>query len=725
MRVDIEKLARFDFSRREMLKSTAAVFVLGAAIGTPKMSYAQEGAPARGVFDPNVFLKIGPDNSVTLLSKHLEMGQAATTGMATMVADELGADWPAMRVEHAPNNPSLYNNLLFGPVMATGGSTSMAESWDQMRQVGAAARMMFIEAAAAKWGVPAVGIKIEKGVVSDGTGRQTKLGELAGDAMRVPVPKTIAFKAARDWSLIGKSAPRLDSKAKTTGQAVFACDVKLPGMLVAMVRRPDLFGAKVASFDAAEAKKVEGVVDAVRIPAGVVVLAKDTWAAMRGRDALKVTWDTSGAEKRSTPEIWAEYRQLAQGQGVKALGRGDASAGLKGAARKIAAEFTLPYLAHAPMEPLDCTMEFRGDSAEIWSGCQLQSIDQFVAAQVLGLTPDKIKINTTLAGGSFGRRGNPMGDWIVELASIAKVTPGRAPVQVVWTREDDLRGGFYRPMALHRVEAGIDPQGQITGWRHRIVSQSIFMGTPFERMAVKEGIDASSVEGVVDSPYAIAAMDVDVNYPKSPVPVLWWRSVGHSHTGFVMETVVDELARAARKDPVEFRLALLRGKPRDQAVVKLAAGRAGWGQRMPKGRGRGFAYHFSFGTRVAMVADVTLQGAAVKVDRVVAAVDCGVAVNPDLVVAQVEGAIGFALPAVLRNRITLTQGVVDQRNFDDYEPTRMREMPKVEVHLVKNEERPSGIGEPGVPPLAPAVGNAVFAAGGKRLRNLPFGLTSA
>jgi len=720
MRVDIEKLARFDFSRREMLEATAGAFVLGAAIAVPRMSYAQEGAPAQGVFDPNVFLKIAPDNSVTLLSKHLEMGQAATTGMATMVADELGADWSAMRVEHAPNNPNLYNNLLFGPVMATGGSTSMAESWDQMRQVGAAARMMFTEAAAAKWGVAASGIRIEKGLVSDGAGRQAKLGELAGDAMRVPVPKTVAFKAARDWSLIGKTAPRLDSKAKTTGQAIFACDVKRPGMLVAVVRRPDLFGAKVASFDAAEAKEVEGVVDVVQIPTAVVVLAKDTWAAMRGRDALKVTWDTSGAEKRSTAEIWAEYRQLAQGQGVKALARGDAAAGIKSAAKRIAAEFTVPYLAHAPMEPLDCTMEFRGDSAEIWSGCQLQSIDHVVAAQILGLTPEKVKINTTLAGGSFGRRGNPVGDWIVELASIAKVTPGRAPVQVIWTREDDLKGGFYRPMALHRVEAGVNAQGQVTGWRHRIVSQSIFMGTPFERMAVKDGIDASSVEGVVDSPYAIAALAVDVNYPKSPVPVLWWRSVGHTHTGFVMETVVDELARAARKDPVAFRLALLRGKPRDQAVVKLAAGRAGWGQRMPKGRGRGFAYHFSFGTRVAMVADVTLQGATVKVDRVVAAVDCGVAVNPDLVVAQVEGAIGFALSAVLRNQITLTQGAVEQRNFDDYEPTRMREMPKVEVHLVKSEERPSGIGEPGVPPLAPAVGNAVFAAGGKRLRDLPF-----
>jgi isoquinoline 1-oxidoreductase beta subunit len=340
----------------------------------------------------------------------------------------------------------------------------------------------------------------------------------------------------------------------------------------------------------------------------------------------------------------------------------------------------------------------------------------------LGLTPDKVKINTTLAGGSFGRRGNPMGDWIFELASLAKVTKGRVPIQLVWSRDDDLRGGFYRPMALHHVEAGLDARGRIAGWRHRIVSQSIFTNTPFERVAVKDGIDASSVEGVVDSPYAMSAMAVEVNYPKSAVPVLWWRSVGHSHTAFVMETVIDELARAARKDPVPFRLALLQGKPRDQAVVKLAAEQSGWSRRLPVGVGRGFAYHVSFGTRVAMATEVALKEGVVKVNRIVAAVDCGTAVNPDLVVAQVEGAIGFGLSAALRNEITLNQGAVEQGNFDDYEPTRMREMPKVEVHLVSSHERPSGIGEPGVPPLAPSIGNALFAATGKRLRSLPLRL---
>jgi len=726
MRVDIEKLTRFDFTRRELLQATAGAFVLGTAVAIPRMSYGQEGAPPPGPFEPNVFLKIAPDNSVTLLSKHLEMGQGASTGMATMVAEELGADWALMKFEHAPSNPAVYNNLLFGPIMATGGSSSTPESWVQMRQVGGAARMMFTQAAAAKWGVPASSITIKKSVVSDGSaGHRATLGELAVDAMRLPVPKAVTLKPAAEYSLIGKTAPRLDSKVKTTGKAVFACDVKRPGMLIGVVRRPDLFGAKVASFDAADARKVDGVVDVVQIPSGVAVLAKDTWAALRGREALKVTWDNGNAEKRSSAEILAEYRQLAQGPGLKALARGDAAKGIAGAAKKIDVDFTVPYLAHAPMEPLDCTMEHRGDSAEIWSGCQLQSIDLMVAAQVLGLAPEKVKINTTLAGGSFGRRGNPMGDWIFELASVAKAMKGRTPVQLIWTRDDDLKGGFYRPMALHRVQAGLDAKGQIAGWRHRVVSQSIFANTPFERMAMKDGVDASSVEGIVDSPYAIPAMTVDVNYPKSPVPVLWWRSVGHSHTAFVMETMIDELAHAGQKDPVAFRLALLEGKPRDQAVVKLAAEQSGWGRRMPAGQGRGFAYHMSFGTRVAMAAEVTLKEGVVKVDRVVAAVDCGTAVNPDLVVAQVEGAIGFALSAVLRNEITMNQGVVEQRNFDDYEPTRMREMPKVEVHLVSSQERPSGMGEPGVPPLAPSIGNAVFAAGGKRLRNLPLGLKTA
>lgn len=712
-------------SRRLFLQTTAAAgggFVLGSFVPFLHRTFAQRG-PAAGVFDPNVFLKIGTDNSVTVISKHFEMGQGVTTGLATLVAEELDADWAMMRFAFAPNNPKLYHNLLFGPVMGTGGSTSMAEAWVQMRQVGAAARMMFAAAAAAKWQVPPDEIVVKKGVLSHPRShRQAQFGELAPNAMRTPLPRTIVLKPAEAWSLIGTRVPRLDTASKTTGTAVFAIDVRRPGMLTAVIKRPPLFGATVASFDATAAKQVPDVVDIVQVPSGVAVLARDTWSAIRGRDALDVSWGTSKAETRSTDEILTEYRQLAATAGLTAVRRGDAAAGLARTAKTVDAEFTLPYLAHTPMEPLNCVIELRGTEAEIWSGCQIQSVDQAVAAQVLGLKPEQVKINTLLAGGSFGRRGNPVGDWTAELASIAKAINGRAPVHLVWTREDDIKGGFYRPMVLHRVKAGVDADGRIAGWQHVLVSKSISTGTPVEQTAVKNGLDDTSVEGLVDTPYAIGDFAVEAHNATSPVPVLWWRSVGHSHTAFVVETVVDELAGLAGKDPAAFRLDLLATQPRNAAVLRLATERAEWREAMPAGHGRGVACHQSFGTRVAMVAEVSFTGAVVKVDRIVAAVDCGVAINPDVVAAQIEGAIGFALSAVLRNRVTLNKGLVEQSNFDDYEPTRIREMPKVEVHIVKSTEPPSGIGEPGVPPVAPAIGNAIFAATGKRFRSLPFGL---
>lgn len=716
-----------DSTRREFLKTaavTAGAFVLGAVVPFGKRALAQEtgGAPA-GVFDPNVFLRIGADDTVTLISKHLEMGQGITTGMATLVAEELDADWATMRFEFAPNDAALYNNLFFGPVMATGGSTSSAESWVQMRRVGAAARAMFVAAAAAKWNVPAAGIDVAKGVVRHAaSGRTARFGELAADAMRVPVPAEVKLKEPKDWKLIGTRLPRLDSAAKTDGSAVFAMDVRRPGMVTACVRRPERFGATVASFDAKRAKEIPGVVAVVAIPQGVAVLARDTWAAIRGREVLAVEWDETKAEKRSTGEILADYRKRAAGAGLPAQRRGDAAAALARAKKKVEAEFTFPYLAHAPMEPLNAVLELEGDRAELWAGSQLQSVDDQVIAAVLGLKPERVRIHTVLGGGSFGRRGNPVGDWAAELASIVRAFDARAPVHLVWTREDDIHGGFYRPQVLHRVEAGVDAEGRIAGWRHTIVTQSVFGPTPFAAMMVKDGVDRSSVEGVADSPYAIADLEVDLHTVTSPVPVLWWRSVGHSHSAHVVETVVDELAALAKKDPVAFRMALLERDPRARVVLKLAADKAGWGKPLPQGRGRGVAYHFSFGTRVAMVADVTVKGKRLRVDRIVAAVDCGVAINPDVVTAQIEGAIGFALSAVLRNRITLNGGVVEQSNFDDYEPTRISEMPAVEVHIVKSLEAPSGIGEPGVPPLAPAIGNAVFAATGKRMRELPFEL---
>ena len=719
--------ATFDASRRDFLKSAAVAagaFLLGAYVAFPEAAGAQNGFP-QGPYDPNFFLKIDSDNFVTILSKHFEMGQGATTGLATMVAEELDADWSKMRFDFAPADTKLYNNLLFGPLMGTGGSSSMAESWEQMRKVGAAARMMFIAAAAEKWNVPGGEITVEKSVVIHSrSGHKATFGELAAEAMHQPVPKDVTLKPAKDWSLIGTKVPRLDSAGKTTGKATFALDITRPGMLTVVIRRPDRFGATVASFDATEARKVDGVVDVVQIPAGVAVLAKDTWSAIRGRDALKVTFDNSKAEMRSTPEMLDSYRQMASQPGLKAETRGDAAAGLVSAAKTVDAEYTFPYLAHAPMEPMNGVIELRGDGAEIWSGSQLQTLDQMVAAQVLGLKPEQVKINTLLGGGSFGRRASTTADWTAEMAQVVKAINGRASVHLVWTREDDIKGGFYRPMVLHRVKAGIDANGQIAGWQHTIVSKSIFKGTGFEAMAMKGGVDNSMVEGVADTPYAIGNFAVDIHYAETPVTVLWFRSVGNTHTAYVMETMIEELARIGGKDPVAYRLDLLGKQPRFAQVVRLAAEKSGWGQPVASVQGRGFAFHHSFNTSVAMVADVSLKAAKLKVERIVAAVDCGVAIDPDVVTAQIEGAIGFALAIALRNQVTFKDGLVEQSNFDDYEPARMREMPRVEVHIVKSTERPTGIGEPGVPPVAPAIANAIAAATGKPLRSLPFDLTS-
>lgn len=728
------EVAHDQLSRRQFLKRTAVIggtFILGTYVSFKSWSWAlaQEGATGNAapdyVYDPNVFVKIGSDDIVTVICKHLEMGQGNATGLATLVAEELEADWSKVRFEFAPNDPTRYNNLLFGTVMGTGGSTAMAGSWEQMRRVGAAARMMFVAAAAGKWSVPESEITVERGVIRHlGAGHRATYGELAGEAMAVPVPTEVPLKAAADWKLIGKRIPRLDSEAKTVGTAVFAMDQRRPGMLTAVIKRPERFGATVVSFEATEAKQVEGVVDVVAVSNGVAVVAKDTWSAIRGRDALEVTFDETGAETRSTGEMLDEYRKLAEGPGLPAGRKGDAQAALERAATVLEAEFTFPFLAHAPMEPLNGVIEVRDDGAEIWSGSQLQSIDMFVAAQVLGMKPEQIKINTLLAGGSFGRRATPVGDWTREMAEVAKAIGGKAPVHMVWTREDDIRGGYYRPMVLHRVKAGIDREGNISGWQHRIATKPILIGTPFEQMLVHDGVDHSSVEGAADTPYGISDLAVDVHNARTPVPVLWWRSVGHTHSAQVMETMIDEIARAGNRDPVELRLFLLADKPRDAAVVRLAADKAGWNQgSLGPGRGRGIAYHFSFNTRVATVAEVSVEGTSLRVDRIVTAVDCGVAINPDIVVAQVEGATGFALSTALRNQVTMKDGVVEQSNYHDFEPTRIREMPDVEVHIVESTEPPSGMGEPGVPPLAPAIGNAIFAATGKRLRSLPFDLS--
>ena len=719
----LNRSPRLATSRRRFLVSSAAA--AGALVIGTYVHFGRRDAIAATAQDkpmPNAFVKIAPDNTVTVLIKHLDKGQGIATGLTTIVADELDADWAQMRAEFAPANAELYNNLLFGPIQGTGGSSSVANSFDQLRKAGAAARAMLVAAAAADWKVPGSQITVAKGVVTHApSGRHATFGDLAAKAAAMPVPGEVTLKDPKDWTYIGKGVPRLDSVDKTTGRTVYALDVRRPGALTAVVARPPRFGGAVKSFDPSAAKAIKGVHDVVAIPAGVAVIARDTWSAIKGRDALKIEWDDSKAEMRSSAAMLAEYRKLAATPGAPAVRRGDAASALAGA-RIVEAEFAFPYLAHAPMEPLNGVIEVKGDgTVELWAGSQFQTVEQATAAAILGLKPEQVKINTLWAGGSFGRRATPNADYIAELAMIGKATGGKAPIHLVWTREDDIKGGRYRPMVVHKVRAGLDAGGNVVGWEQRVVGQSFMFGTALESAYVKDGIDPTAVEGASDMPYEVPNLSVDWHRVSSPVTTLWWRSVGHTHTAQAVEVMMDALAQAAGKDAVEFRLALLKDHPRHAAVLKLAAEKGGWGEKLTGGRGRGIAVHESFNTFVAMVADVTVaKDGAIKVDRVVAAADCGIAVNPDVIRAQIEGGVGYGLGAALRNQITLTDGVVDQSNFDGYEPLRMSDMPRVEVHIVASQAAPTGIGEPGVPPVAPAVSNAIFAATGKRLYSLPW-----
>ena len=710
-------------SRRGFLK-TAAATAAGLTIG-----FHWSGPLSRALADtatnfaPNAFLRIAPDNSVTVIAKHLEMGQGSYTGLATVVAEELDADWAQIRVESAPADASKYANLVFGTMQGTGGSSAMANSWMQLRHAGATARAMLAAAAATEWNVPAASLTVERGVVRHApSNREATFGALAGKASSLPVPNDVPLKEPKDFKLIGQKLPRVDVPPKTNGTAQFTIDVTFPGMLVALLQRPPLFGATVKSFDASATKAVPGVVEVLQVPRGVAVVAKSFWAAKQGRDALKVEWDDRKAEKRSTAAILAEYRTLAERPGMPARKDGDAAAALKGAAKVVTATYEFPYLAHAPMEPLDAVVKLDANSCEIWAGDQFQTVDQANAAATAGLKPEQVKIHTLIAGGSFGRRANMGSDYIVEAVSVAKALGSNGvPVKLQWTREDDIRGGLYRPVYVHRLEAALDKDNRLVGWQHRIVGQSIMAGTAMAPVMVKNGIDGTSVEGAANLPYAIPNMSVELNTTETGVPVLWWRVVGSSHTAYATEAFVDEIAQAAGKDPFAFRQAMLEHHPRHKAVLELAANAAGWGSPLPKGKGRGIAVAEAFGTYVAQVAEVTVApDGKIKVDRVVCAVDCGTPINPDVIAAQMEGGIGFGLGAALYGAITLKDGQVEQANFDAYQVLRIDEMPKVEVHIVPSPEAPTGVGEPGVAPIGPAVANAVFAVTGKRLRVLPF-----
>lgn len=713
-------------SRRGFLKGSALLGSgLVVAFVIPGAHRFALGAENQGnIFAPNAFLRIGNDNSVTVLLGHSEMGQGIWTGLTMLIAEELDADWSKIRVEHSPASAAEYGMAGFGGMQITGGSTSTWMEFDRYRLAGAAARLMLVEAAAKRFDVAPSQIRTESGVVIAGDQRAT-YGELADDAGQLPVPDpaSIKLKDAKDWKIIGKPTKRLDTPEKITGQAKFGMDVQFDGLMTAMVARPPVFGGSVKSFEGAAALAVPGVHKVVQVPSGVAVIADHYWAAKLGRDALEIDWDLGPNTGLDSQKLLSSFRKLAATPGISASKAGDATAALAKATKKINVEYSVPYLAHAPMEPLNCTVKISQDKCEIWTGTQFQTLDQMIAGKITGLKPEQVEIHTEFLGGGFGRRANPTSDFVAEAVQVAKAAG--APVKTVWSREDDIRGGYYRSMFLHQANIGLGADGLPVAWKHVLVGQSIMADTSLEASMVKGGVDKTSVEGVADSPYLedLADHQVELHSPKTGIAVLWLRSVGHTHTAFVMESLIDELAEAAGKDPVEYRRILLKNHPRHLGVLNLAVEKANWGAPLPDGHAVGVAVHESFGSYVAQVAEVSQENLKIHVHRVVCAVDCGIAVNPQSIAAQMESCITFGLSFALHSKLTLRGGQVVQSNFHDYKVLRLNEMPLVEVHIVPSSDKPGGIGETGVPPTAPAVANAVFALTGQRLRELPLQLS--
>lgn len=714
-------------ARRNFLKTSALVgggLVIGFVVpGAKRFALAQEPAAAATAFAPNAFLRIGSDDSVTVLLAHSEMGQGIWTTLPMLIAEELDADWSKIKVEHAPAAPA-YAHTGFGMQM-TGGSTTTWTEFDRYRQAGAAARTLLMQAAAARLKVPVDQIRTENGHVIAGDQR-LRYGELADEASKLtaPDPKSLKLKEPKDWKIIGKPTNRLDTPEKITGRAQFGMDVQFEGLRTAVVARSPVFGGKVTSFDATATKAVPGVRDVVQVPSGVAVIADHYWAAKLGRDALKVEWDLGPHADLDTVALRDQFAKLALTPGTVAAQAGDAVAAMANAKKTVEVEYAVPYLAHAPMEPLNCTVKIDSDKCEIWTGTQFQTIDQQVGARITGLKPEQVFVHTAFLGGGFGRRATPTSDFVTEAVEVAKAA--KAPVKTVWSREDDTRGGYYRPAYVQHAKVGLDADGKPIAWLQTMVGQSIIAGTPFAPMMIKNGIDGTSVEGVADSPYLTGtpAHRVDLHSPDTGIPVLWWRSVGHSYNGFVMESLVDELAHAAGKDPVEYRRTLLKDHPRHLAALNLAAEKFGWDKPLAKGRGKGIAVHESFGSYVAQAAEISVEDGAIKVHRVVCAIDCGIAVNPSAVEAQMQSGIAFGLGAALHSKLTFKEGRVQESNYHDYTVLRMHEMPVVEVHIVPSTEKMGGVGEPGTPPIAPAVANAVFALTGQRLRELPLQLAA-
>ncbi|HEX5136951.1 MAG TPA: xanthine dehydrogenase family protein molybdopterin-binding subunit [Planctomycetota bacterium] len=706
-----------NLSRRGFLKA-GALAGGGLVLGFRLAGTARAQEPAAAVFAPNAFLRIGDDGRVTVIANHSEMGQGIYTSLPMLLAEELDADWARVRVEPAPVDPA-YNHTAFG-IQMTGGSTTTWSEWERFRRCGATARAMLVAAAAAAWSVEPATCRTEKGeVIHDASGQRASYGSLAEPASKLDPPADVKLKDPKDFTLIGTPVKRLDTPDKTNGKAIFGIDVTLPDMLVAVIARPPVFGGKLKSFDATRATAVPGVRHVVEIDRGVAVVADGFWQAKLGRDALDLTWDEGPLATLDTATQGEAYAAQAATPGAVARNDGDAAAALAGAARTLEAVYELPYLAHATMEPMNAVADVRQDGCDVWVGTQFQTGDRAAAAAAAGLDPANVNLHTTLLGGGFGRRAVIDAHFVREAVLVSKAV--KKPVKVIWTREDDVRGGFYRPRAYHALKGGLDEKGDPVAWQQRIVCQSFIAGTPFEGFIIKNGIDGTAVEGADDLPYGIPNLRVEWHQAPGGVPTLWWRSVGHSHTAFAVESFLDELAHAGGKDPLAFRLELLGDNARHKRVLQAAAETGGWGEPIGPGRARGLAVHASFGSFIAQVAEVSVgEDGEIRVHRVSCAIDCGPVVNPDTIRAQMEGAVAFGLSAALHSEITFKDGRVKQRNFHDYKVLRIQEMPEVDVTVIQSTDSMGGVGEPGVPPVAPAVGNAIFQLTGKRLRSLPF-----
>jgi isoquinoline 1-oxidoreductase beta subunit len=713
-------------NRRGFLKVSAAAAggLLVALYLDHPLSTAEAQAPPAKVFPPDAFVNIRPDGKVVIQVNRLEFGQGVQTSLPMVLADEMDADWSQVVGELAPA-ADVYKDPIFG-IQMVGGSGSIAHSFQQYRELGAKVRTMLIVTAAARWGTTPDQCRTQDSVVHGPGGKTARYAELATDAAKQPVPATVKLKELSEFRLIGKRVRRLDAKAKGDGSQDFGLDLDLPGMKIAVVARPPVFGGRVKSIDDQDARALEGVREVFEIPlmkgSGVAVVADRFWTAKQARDKLKIDWDLSGIEHEDSTKLWASYKELSRKTGNIAVKRGDDGALDRIApANRIEADYEFPFLAHAPMEPLNTTVRFDGKSAEAWAPSQFQTFDQMAIAQVLGLGPEQVAFHTRFAGGGFGRRATIDSHVPREAALIAKRMPG-TPIKLIWSREDDIRGGYYRPMFAHRVEVGTGPDGMPLAWRHVIVGQSLVVGTPFAAMLIKDGVDDTAVEGVNDTSYNLPNMHLSAHHPTVNVPVLWWRSVGNTHTAFVMETLVDELATRAKMDPIEYRRKLLKPDAKKlRGALDLLAEKSAWRNRLPTGHAAGIACHESFGTGVALAVEVSIENKRPRIRRATVALDCGLAVNPLTIESQFQGGLAFGLTQLMaKGAITLKDGRVEQRNFDGFTPPYIMDAPlTVDVHIVPSTEAPTGCGEPPVPVISPAVVNALSKLTGKRYRSLP------